>query len=144
MENFGIEYDRHGEYFTSLTHKLNSGLIPENIPKFYIVYGALSLKVSLTLLEILLCIPCKKYTLQHVLNVLILFTKQFIYLQKKQVKLMVPTLLLRNLKRKCEIEIYLLRTKPNTVSIFLEVWERVLTHVMSLVGCSVNRENTSS
>ena len=98
-----------------------------------IVHIALGLKISFTVLEILLGIPCKKYTTHHVLNLLILFTKQFIYTQKKQTKAISPLLLFRSLKRKCEIEIYLLKSNPTICGSFLEELEGVFTHIMSLL-----------
>ena len=70
-----------------------------------IVYYALGLKINFVVLEILLGIPFKKYTPYHVLNSLILFTKQFIYTQKRQSNAMFRTILLRALSRKCEMEI---------------------------------------
>ena len=98
-----------------------------------IVQSALKLKINFTVLEILLGIPCSKYTTHHTLNLLMLFTKQFIYSQKNRGDAMFPTLLFRNLKRKCEIEIFLLKSNPSTSSNYLEDWERVQTHIMSLV-----------
>ena len=98
-----------------------------------IVQNALGMKVNLTVLEILLGIPCRKYTLHHILNLLILFTKQFIYLQKKQLNAIFPRLLFSNLKGKIEIEMYLIKSSQNFSISFLEKWERVFTYITSML-----------
>ena len=83
-----------------------------------IIHNALGLKISFTVLEILLGIPCKKYTLYHV-NLLLLFTKLFIYSRKKQLKAIFPRLLFSSLKQKIEIEMYLIKSNSNTSDSFL-------------------------
>lgn len=90
-----------------------------------IVQSALKLKMNRTVLEILLGIPCEKYTLHQVLNLIMLISKQFIYSRKKQANAMFRTLLFRNLKRKCEIEVCLQKSNPNTCSNNLEDLDRV-------------------
>ena len=98
-----------------------------------IIHNALGLKISFTVLEILLGIPCKKYTLYHVLNLLLLFTKQFIYSGKKQPNAIFPRLLFSSLKQKIEIEIYLSKSNSNTSDSFLNEWEKVLSYMISIL-----------
>ena len=68
-----------------------------------IIHNTLGLKISFTVLEILLGIPCKKYTLYHVLNLILLFTKQFIYSQKKQLNAIFPRRLFSSLNQKLKL-----------------------------------------
>ena len=98
-----------------------------------IAYCALGLKINFAVLEVLLGIPCKKYTPHHIMNLLILFTKQFIYSQKREENIVLPTLLHRSLAKRCEIEIYLLNTNLDTHDFFLKEWKNVHTFISSLL-----------
>ena len=98
-----------------------------------IIHNTLGLKISFTVLEILLGIPCKRYTLYPVLNILLLFTNTIYLLTKKQLNAIFPRLLFSSLKQKIEIEIYLLKSNSNTSDSFLNEWGKVHSYMISIL-----------
>ena len=79
-----------------------------------------------TLLEILLGIPCQKNTALQVLYLIILLTKQFIYISKKNDILILENAFHKTLCSKLETELYLLRLKGSDVEKGITLIENIL------------------
>ena len=79
-----------------------------------------------TVLEILLGIPCQKNTALQVLNLIILLTKQFIYISKKNDLLISENAFHKTLRSKLETELYLLRLKGSDVAKGITLIENII------------------
>ena len=79
-----------------------------------------------TVLEILLGIPCKKNPALHVLNLIILLTKQFIYISQKNDLLITENAFHKTLHSKLETELYLLRLKGSDVEKGITLIENII------------------
>ena len=98
-----------------------------------IIHNTLGLKISFTVLEVLLGIPCKNICFTMFKSPPIIY-KTIYLLTEKQLNAMFPRFLFSSLKqKKIEIEIYLLKSNSKTSDSFLKEWEKVLAYMISIL-----------
>ena len=96
-----------------------------------VVAATLQVKIDLTLLEILLGTPCVKYSMFHLINLMVLLTKQYIYSLKRYLNNFSVRYYHTYLSKRIEAELYSVHAKclKNNDTIMTEACKKVLEYI---------------
>ena len=96
-----------------------------------IVAAILQVKIDLTVLEILLGTPCVTYSMFHLISMMVLLTKQYIYSLKVFKQFFCFFLWYYHTSKRIEAELYLVQTKclKNNDTIMTEACKKVLDYI---------------
>ena len=99
------------------------GMLSKFYLKRFLIYTLID-----TVLEVFLGIPCQRNTALHLLNLIMLFTKQFIYLSKKNDNPLLEYIFRKVLYGSIETEFYLCKLKGKNHE-FIRLIENMLEFV---------------